>query len=159
MSIYKEVSLELMTFNDFEDFSDITLHDAGINRYLTYYAAETKSELYEIFELILDYPDAHLMYKVLNSANQMVGWIQCDIRPTDELDLNYFIGEKFRSKGYLKNALTKLCTIAKSNGFFALEAMIEPENANSLRVVRSLNWKERSLQSFHLKSSVFRCAL
>lgn len=153
------IDLELMCLEDFYEFSAITLHDEMLGRFLTYYSARTDDELFEILRDILDYPEAHYLYKLVNNHNQMVGWIQADILPQGELSLNYFIGHDFRKNGYLTCALEKLKPIAKSNGFFAIQAMIEPENQSSLQVVRNLGWTERSLDTFNLKSKFFRCVL
>lgn len=155
MPSYKVPSVEPMKETDFEDFCKITLHDPMLERYLSLYVSESEEMLKEKFDDILGSEETELLYKISDGEDKIVGWIKADIRGNGDLSLEYFVGKDYRRCGYMTTALEEFSQISKAKGYFALEALIEPENEASRMVVKTLGWKERPLKLFGLSSSMF----
>ena len=129
-------------------------NDLEIKHYLPFASPDNLEECRELIENYSDLDFVNDFYFVIehNKTNQIIGSLLSFRTLSFSLDTSYLIGENFRGKGYVLEALNLFIDyLSKNTNYKLLEMTIDNKNEASQRIMEKL--KAKKTFSFERTSS------
>jgi RimJ/RimL family protein N-acetyltransferase len=130
------------TVGDAEDAFESYASDPKINRYLTWTTHSSPTETREHFQQAIDAWDlrmGHRMWLIQRKDDaSIIGTIGCTVH-FHRVEIGFALGSRFWGRGYMPEALAKVCEAAFTDERIArVQALCDEENTQSSKVLQKV---------------------